>query len=151
MKLCAVPLICPLIASHRTCQFWAPSEHVNMPKTIAFPAKCDIFAVIQFLYSEQTTRNVVIRHCPSSWQCLAAHCSCNKEASAAFSMGSVWSPPYSLDLAPCDFHLFYHMKRCLGRQHFGTDSGCRPEWRIGWRHRRLASMTRVLVSWYHAT
>lgn len=30
-------------------------------------------------------------------------------------------PPYSPDLAPSDFHLFAHMKRWLGGQHFGTD------------------------------
>lgn len=31
-------------------------------------------------------------------------------------------PPYSPDLAPSDFHLFAHMKRWLGGQHFGTDN-----------------------------
>ena len=31
-------------------------------------------------------------------------------------------PPYSPDLAPSDFHLFPHMKRSLGGQHFGTDN-----------------------------
>ena len=99
-------LVCPSIASHRTCQLWARSEHVNMSRTIESTAKCDVHAVIRFIYSEQATRNVVIRHCSSSWQCSAAHCSCNKEAPAAFSMGSVWSPPYSPDVAPSDFHLF---------------------------------------------
>ncbi|GBM42469.1 hypothetical protein AVEN_79993-1 [Araneus ventricosus] len=31
-------------------------------------------------------------------------------------------PPYSPDLDPSDFHLFAHMKRCLGRQNFATDN-----------------------------
>ena len=122
---CAVFLVCLSIATYHTCQLWMHSEHIYMSKTIESPAKCDMGAVIKFLYSEQATRNVVIRHCPS-WQCLVAHCSCNKEAPAVFSMGRVWSPPYSLDVAPLDFHLFPHMKRCLGGQHFGTDNEMQP-------------------------
>ena len=35
------------------------------------------------------------------------------------------------------------------RQHSGTMS-CRPEYRNGWKHKRLTFMTRVLESWYHA-
>ncbi|KAK7871090.1 hypothetical protein R5R35_010454 [Gryllus longicercus] len=30
-------------------------------------------------------------------------------------------PPYSLDLAPSDYHLFLHMKRELGGMRFGSD------------------------------
>ena len=51
-------------------------------------------ALIQFLYSEQAMRNVVLRYClycPSPWQCSATHCSCNKETLQEFSMASVWS------------------------------------------------------------
>ena len=76
---CAMSVVCSSIATQRTCQFCALSEPVNMPKTIVSPAKCGVRAVIWFLYSEKTTRNVVLRYCPSSWQCSAAHCSCNKE------------------------------------------------------------------------
>ena len=54
MKLCAYVLrnglVCPSVATHRTCQFCARSEPVNMPKTIESPAKCGVLAVIQFLY-----------------------------------------------------------------------------------------------------
>ena len=104
---CAMSLVCLSIATHCTCQFWAHSEPVNMPKSIETPAKCGVLAVIWFLHSEQATRNVVLRYCPSSWQYLATYCSCNKEAPEAFSMGSVWSPTnIRPDLAPCDFHLF---------------------------------------------
>ena len=78
------------IVTHRTCQFWARSEPVNMTKTIESPTKWGVCAVIRFLYSEQMTRNVVLRYCPS-WQCSAAYCSCNKEAPEAFLVGSVWS------------------------------------------------------------
>ena len=31
---CAMPLVCPSIAKHHICQFWAHSESVKMPKTI---------------------------------------------------------------------------------------------------------------------
>ena len=61
---CAMSLVCPSIATHRTCQFWAHSEPVNMPKTIESPTRCGVHAVILFLYSEQATRNVVFRYCP---------------------------------------------------------------------------------------
>ena len=108
---CAMSLVCPSIATHRICQFWARSEPVNMSKTIESPTKCGVCAVIRFLYSEQATRNIVIRHCSSSWQCSAAYCSCDKEAPEAFWMGRVWSPTIIRpDLAPCDFHLFPHMR-----------------------------------------
>ena len=33
---CAMSLVCPSIAMHRTCQFWARSESINMPKRIVF-------------------------------------------------------------------------------------------------------------------
>ena len=116
MKLCADvlrnSLICPSIVTHHTCQFWARSEPVNMPKTILSPSKCGVRAVIRFLYSESVTKNAVLRYCTSSWQCSAAHCNCNKEAPEAFSMGSVWSPTIICpDFAPCDFHLSPRMKR----------------------------------------
>ena len=95
-------------------QFWARSEPVNIPKTIKCPAKCEVRAVIRFLYSENATRNVLLRYCPSTWQCSAAHCRCNKEEPEAFSMGSVWSPTItSPDLTPCDFHLFPLMRRTI--------------------------------------
>ena len=100
---CAISLACPSIATHRTCQFWARSEPVNMPKTIESSAKCGVHAVIRRLYSEQATRNVFLRYCPS-WQCSAVYCSYNKEAPEAFSMGSVWSPTIICpNLAPCFF------------------------------------------------
>ena len=47
---CAMSLVCPSIATHRTCQFWARSELVNMPKTIGSPTKCGELAVIRLLY-----------------------------------------------------------------------------------------------------
>ena len=107
---CAMSLVCLLITTHCTCQFWARSEPVNMPKTIESPTKCGVGAVIWFLYSEQATRNVVLWYSPS-WQCSVAHCSCNKEAPEVFSMGSAWSSTIiQPDLAPYDFHLFPRMK-----------------------------------------
>ena len=109
---CLMSLVCPWIATHCTCEFWARSEPVNMPKTIESPVNCGVHAVIRFLYSEQATRNVVLRYCPSSWQCSAAYYSCNKQAPEAFLMERVWSTTIiCLDLAPSNFHLFPCMKR----------------------------------------
>ena len=75
---CAKSLVFPSIATHRTCQFWARSEPVNMSKTIESPAKCGVRAIIRFLYSEQAMRNVVLRYCPSSLQCSAAYAAATK-------------------------------------------------------------------------
>ena len=86
MKLCAdvsqMSQVCQSIATNRTCQFWARSEPVNTHKTIESPAKCGVRAIIQFLYSEKATRNVVLRYCPSSWQCSVAYCSRRKKKEA---------------------------------------------------------------------
>ena len=69
----------------------------------------------RFFYSEQATRNDVLRYYPS-WQYSAAYCSCNKEAPEAFSMGSFWSPTIICpDLASCDFHLSSY-ETVVGRQ-----------------------------------
>ena len=108
---CAMSLVCPSIATHRTCDFWARSEPVNMPKTIVsrqmWNAWCNLIPLIR-----TSDKDAVLRYCPSSWQCSGAHCSCDKEAPEAFSMGSVWSPTIIRpDLAPCDFNLFPCMKR----------------------------------------
>ena len=157
---CAMSLVCPSMATHRTCQFWARSEPVKMPKTIETPAKCGVRAVIRFLYSEPATRNDVLRYCPSSWQCSAAHCSCNKEAPNFFSIGSVWSPTIIRpDLAPCDFHLFPRMKRCLGghilaqwvvdqRRELAENTGGwllrRWYWKVGTTPRKMSTSERRL-------
>ena len=96
VQMCrAMSLVCPSIMTYRTCQFSAHTEPINMPETIESPAKFGVHAVIWFLYSEKATRNFVLRYCPPSWQCSAAHCSCNKEAPEAFSVESVVHPPSS--------------------------------------------------------
>ena len=85
MKICADVLhnVSSMLVDSDTsqCQFWACREPVNMPKTIKFPAKCGVGAVIWFIYLEQAMRNDVHRYCPSSWQCSAAYCNCNKRGS----------------------------------------------------------------------
>ena len=92
---CTMSLVCPSIATHRTCKFWTCSEPINMPKIIESPAKCGVRAVIWFFYSEKATRNFALRYCPSSWQCSATHCSCSKEAPEAFLMEVFDHPPSS--------------------------------------------------------
>ena len=52
MKLCAVTLESPSIVPHPTCRFWTRSEYVNMPKTLESSTKCEVHAVIWFLYAE---------------------------------------------------------------------------------------------------
>ena len=51
------------------------------PKTIEPAVKCGVRAVIQFLYLEQVTRNVILRYCPSTRQCLAAYCKLQQRGS----------------------------------------------------------------------
>jgi hypothetical protein len=43
------------------------------------------------------------------------------ELFADFAWDVLFHPPYSLDLAPRDFHLFTHYKQCLGGTRKGTD------------------------------
>ena len=59
---CTMSLVCPSIATYHTCQFWACSKPINMPKTIESLVKCGVRAVIRFLCSEQAMRNVVLLH-----------------------------------------------------------------------------------------
>ncbi|GBM34158.1 hypothetical protein AVEN_243202-1 [Araneus ventricosus] len=35
--------------------------------------------------------------------------------------GKFWTPPYSPDFAPSDFHLFRHLKHHLGGNHYNDD------------------------------
>ena len=51
-RCCSMPLVCPSFTSLRTGQFWARSEHVNIPKTVGSPAKYEVRAVIRFLHAE---------------------------------------------------------------------------------------------------
>jgi hypothetical protein len=37
-----------------------------------------------------------------------------------FGWDTVTHPPYSPDIAPCDYHLFLELKKHLGRTHFRT-------------------------------
>ena len=108
---CTMSLVYPSITTHRTCQFWARSEPLNMPKTIV---SRQIWSACynSIPLFRKSDGNVVLVYCPCSWQCSAANYSCNKEAPGAFSMGSVWSPTIIRpDLAHCNFHLFPRMKR----------------------------------------
>ena len=91
---------------------------------------------------QKKTRNDVLRYCPSSWQCSFSYCSCNKEAPEAFSMGSVWSHRHLPRLGFLWFSSLSLYETVLGGWHFGT-MRCRPANRIGWKHRRLASMMRL--------
>ena len=143
---CPVSLVCPSIASHHTCQFWVRSEHVNMPKTIESPTKCDMCALIQYLYSERATRKVVIRHCPSSWQCSAAHCSCNKRGSSSIFDGKCLITHHTTRTWPPLIFISFLVWNDRRRTTFWHN-----ELQISWKHRWLVSMMRVLVSWYHTT
>jgi len=58
-------------------------------------------------------------------------------------------PPYSLDLAPSDFHLFRPLKEFLGGQHFSTDDEVKQAV-LGWFSRTdksfYAEAVQVLVN-----
>ena len=62
---CAMSLVCPSIATHRTSQFRAGNEPVNTPKTVESPAKCGVRAVIRFLlFRTSDEGKFVLRYCP---------------------------------------------------------------------------------------
>jgi hypothetical protein len=58
--------------------------------------------------------------CVPSWQCLAAHRCSNWSPHHVIWPGKIQfdHSPYSPDLAPSDFHLFLHLKKCLAGQPF---------------------------------
>ena len=51
-----------------------------------------------------------------------------KEFLQEFDWATFCHPPYSLDLAPSDFHLFLHLKSFLGGQHFNDDYELNEKW-----------------------
>ena len=57
---CIMFLVCPSITTHWMCQFWAHNDPINMSKTIESSTKCEVHAVIRFLYSKQASRNAVL-------------------------------------------------------------------------------------------
>ena len=117
---CPMSLVCPSFATHSTCQFWARSEPVNTPKTIEFPAKCGVHAVIRFLYSEKATRNVVLRCCPPSWQILGRTLQLLRSDSC--SVFDLHHPPRPVSLL---FSSLSWYETVVGGQHFGSMT-CRP-------------------------
>ena len=111
---CAITLVCPSIVTHHTCQFWAHSEPINIPKTIESPAKCGVRAVIPFDSFIQKKRRgmlssgIVLLHDNAQPHTAAA----TKRLLKHFQWEVVWSPTIICPvLAPCDFHLFPRVKR----------------------------------------
>ncbi|GBL88738.1 hypothetical protein AVEN_231715-1 [Araneus ventricosus] len=54
-------------------------------------------------------------------------------------------PAYSPDLAPSDYHMFKHLKRCLVCQHLPNDENVTPVYRNGSHGITRASVTVVLA------
>ena len=64
---CTISLVCPLIATHRICQFWAHSEPINMPKTIRvscqmWNACCNSFPLFQNKQWGMLSSGIVLLH-----------------------------------------------------------------------------------------
>ena len=142
----AMSLVCPSIATHRIYHLWARSEPVNMPKTIETPAKCGVRAVIRFLYSEQATRNVVLLHDNARPHTAAT----TKRLLKRFRL-EVFDHPLSSARSwlPVIFisFLIWNCRRRTTFWHNELQTSV-ENWL---NRRRLASMTRVLESWYHVT
>ena len=153
-------LVCPSIDTQFICQFWARSGLGNMSKTIEYPAKCGVHAVIRFLYFWTSDEEC----CP---QVLSAfmtilgrigYCSCNKEAPEAFSMANVWSPTINRSLW---FSSLSSYETVVGGQQFGAMS-CKPAqltelaestggwllwrgyWKVGTTLRKMSTLARRL-------
>ena len=99
---------------------------------------------------EQAKKNVVIGHFPSSWHCWGVRWTLIKSSSTVLNYKSFI--PYSPGLAPCDFHIFPHMKWSIGGQHFVIDN----ELQTGLMNRLKAEAAafydeRIWKTWCHAT
>ena len=122
---CTISLVCLSIVTHHTCQFWVRSEPVNMPKTIESPTKCGLRAIIWFLYSEKEWRGMlssgtVLLH-DSVWLHIPA---ATKRLLKRFRWEVFDHPPSSAWTSLPVFFISF----------------------LVWKHRRLASMMRVLDS-----
>ena len=146
---CAMSLVYPSIATYRTCYFWKRSEPVSMSKTIV---SCQMWSAC--CNSIPLFRTSDEEYCP---QVLSFFMTMLGRMLQVQQRGS-WSVFYGKclithhhppGLGPMWFSSLSSYETVVGGQHFGTMS-CRPALKIGWKHRSLASMTRVFKSWYHA-
>ena len=144
---CAMSLVRPSIAIHRTCQFRACSEPMNMPKITQSPAKNGVRTVIRFLYSEQARRNlssgIVLHHGNARPHTVAA----TKRLLKLFRWEVFDHPPSTartwLPVIFISFLLWNGRRRTT---FWPNELQTRVE---NWL-KAQASMTRVLANWYHA-
>ena len=146
---CAMSLVCPSIATRRTCQFWARSEPVNLPKTIV-SGKCGVHAVIRFIYSEKErgmlSSGIVLLHDSAQLHTAVAI----KRLLKRFRWEVFDHPPSSAETwLPVIFisFLVWNGRRRTTFWQNELQTSVKTWLEAQW----LASMTRVLESWYHAT
>ena len=143
MKLCAdeLSLVCPSIATHHTCQFWARSEPINMPKTIIshqmWSAYCNsiplfrtsdeecCLQVLSFMIIFGRTLKLQQR---GSWSVFDGKC--------------LITHHHSPGLGSQGFSSLSSYETVVGGQHFGTMS-CRPV-----QCRELAESTGGWLLWW---
>ena len=145
---CAMSLVCSSIATHLTCQFWARSEPVDMHKTTVsrqmWSECCN--SIPLFIKCNEEFCPQVLTYMTNPRPHTAA---ATKRLLQRFRWEVFGHPPSTARAWPLWFSFLSLYETVVGGQ-LGTMS-CRPTKRIGWKHRRLASMTRVLENWYHAT
>ena len=122
---CTMSLACPSVATHRTCQFWAHSEPVNMPKTIVsrqmWSACCNLIPLcrksdeefcprVLYFFTTMVGRTLQLQQ-RGSWGVFDGKCLITQHHPPR--LGSLW------------FSSLSSYETVVGGQHFGTMS-CRP-------------------------
>lgn len=70
---------------------------------------------------EQETWDSQYWCCADPWQRSYTYGEWHKNSAVEVSLEYVWPYPYSLDLTPRDFHLFWYLKKLLFSHHFHID------------------------------
>ena len=115
---CAMSLVCPSIAIHCTCQFWACSEPVNMPKTVVsrqiWSACCNSIPLFQNKRRGMLSSCIVLLHDNTRLHTAAATYKC-------FRWEAFDHPPSSTRTCSLWFSSLSSHEMVVG-QHFGTVS-----------------------------
>ena len=90
-------------------------QQLKLEALIPAPVDCEVRSVIKFLKNKQhrmLSAGVVLLHDNTR-----QHTARRSTHLLQFSSEVFYHPPYNLDLAPSDIHLFLHLKKFLSGQH----------------------------------
>ena len=115
-------------------------QQLKLQARILAPAICEVWSALKFFNAQSIAPNEICQLCQ-----VYGHTHLLQE----FSWKVFNHPPYSPDLAPCDFHLFLHLKKFPVRSASAFSEWQRWVSHSGSNPRRQISMTQGYESWFH--